>query len=493
MTAATTPRLRLKALDSNENGLLNHLLADLAARRPRNWLRSCYYDGKNATPRFGAGVVPDMYFRLGIVLGWSAKAVDIFARRCNLDSYVWADGNLIDLGITQVWDENSFGLESSSGVKSSLKHGPAFLINTTGAENEPDALIHVKDALNATGDWNVRKRRLDNLLSIHERDKEGNPSAFALYLDGETITANKAAGKWTVDRKPHNWGMPAEVLAYKPDTGRPFGSSRISRPAMSIQNRAIRGLIRLEGHADIFSYPEMWMLGADMSVFEDENGNQKPVWQVMMGRLKGVPDDDEQEDPKLARADIRQFQQASPQPHIELLEKAANDFAGETDLPVSALGVQAKTNSTTADGSDNAEKQLIGDVEGATDDWSPSFGRAMRRALAMKNGLSGDDAIPESWATIGPKWRPAAYLSRAAAADAGAKTVAAAPWLAETEVGLELLGLTEQQIKLAMSQKRQAQSAVLIGQLTAATPPDAPAGATEQSLAGTENDAAVGS
>lgn len=497
MGASSTPRLRLKALSSDENALLNHLLDDLVARRPRNWRRACYYDGKHAARRFGSGVVPEQYFKLGVVLGWSAKAVDILARRCNLDSFVWPDGDIKSLGYKEVWDDNMFGAESSSGVVSSLIHGPAFLINTWGSAGEPEALIHVKDAMSATGDWNPRSRRLDNLLSIIDRDDEGKPTWFALYLDGETITAKRESNwwgqsSWTVDRQYHKWGVPAEALVYKPRVGRPFGSSRISRPVMAIHDRALRTLVRMEGHADIFSYPELWMLGADMSVFEDDHGNRQPAWQVMMGRIKGIPDDDEQDNPALARADVKQFQQASPGPHIEMLEKAANDFAGETDLPVSALGVQAKTNSTTADGSDNAEKQLIAEAEGATDDWSPALRRAMRRALAMKNGYQGLSSIPASWASLDTKWRSPAYLSRAAAADAGAKQVAAVPWLAETEIGLELIGLTDQQIKLAMSQKRQGQSDVLVKLLTGDTPPPPPAGATEQATGRTEADGTSG-
>jgi hypothetical protein len=54
------------------------------------------------------------------------------------------------------------------------------------------------------------------------------------------------------------------------------------------------------------------------------------------------------------------------------------------------------------------------------------------------------------------------YLSRAAAADAGAKQLAVVPWLAETEIGLELLGLDEQQITRAMAEKRRAAGRALI-------------------------------
>ncbi|WP_396903048.1 phage portal protein [Mycolicibacterium sp.] len=486
MTTTESARVRLPNVDSDTNALINGLLDVLEKRRRRNWLRSCYYDGKHAVRNFGSGIVPEQYFNLGLVLGWSAKAVDILARRCNLDGYTWS-GELESLGYQEVWDDNFFGAESSSAVISSLIHGPAFLINTTGDEDldEPESLIHVAEAMNATGEMNGRTRRLDNLLSVLKRDEDRNVLSLALYLDGRTLTANRERvnRRWSVDWSEHPWGVPAEAVIYKPRTGRPFGSSRISRVVMSLNDRGVRALIRMEGHSDIFSYPELWMLGADpYEVLVDADGKPLPTWKAMMGRIKGIPDDQDATDEKLARADIKQFQQSSPAPHIELFQQCANDFAGETDLPVSALGVQAKTNTTTADGSDNAEKQLIAEAEGATDDWSPAFRRTMIRALAIKNDLN---TIPADWASIDTKWRPPAYLSRSAVADAGLKQLSAVPWLAETEVGLELLGLSDSQIKRAMADKRRAQAATLVDKLTtppAPTPPP-PADAIDQAVA----------
>lgn len=483
MTSTEHATVRLPRVDSDTNALLNGLLGQLEAKRPRNYLRASRYDGKYAIRDFGPGVIPERYFKLGLTLGWPAKAVDTLARRCNLDGYIWSDGDLDSLGYQEVWESNFFGAESSSAAVSSLIHGPAFLINTTGNEDndEPASLIHVADALTTTGEINPRTRRLDNLLSILKRDDDRRPTKLVLYLDGRTLTATKDQGRWSVDWQEHPWGVPAEAVIYKPRTGRPFGSSRISRVVMSLHDRALRVLTRMEGHADLFSFPELWMLGADPSeVLVDENGNPLPTWKAMMGRIKGIPDDPDAYDDKLARADIRQFQQSSPAPHIELFQQCANDFAGETDLPVSALGVQAKTNTTTADGSDNAEKQLVAEAEGATDDWSPAFRRAMARALAIQNDL---DEIPAEWASIDTKWRPPAYLSRSAAADAGMKQLAAVPWLADTDVGLELLGLSDQQIKRAMAQKDRQGVMSLVDKLTASpvtqVPAPAPGAAVE--------------
>ncbi|QFG10023.1 portal protein [Mycobacterium phage IdentityCrisis] len=481
-----TVTVRLPQVGSDTNALINGLLGEIEKHRRRNYMRACRYDGKHAVRDFGSGIIPERYFKLALVLGWPAKAVDILARRCNLDGYTWPGGDLDSLGYQEVWDQNFFGAESSSAVISSLIHGPAFLINTTGGDGEPEALIHVADAMNATGEINGRTRQLNNLLSVLKRDKERNPLSFVLYRDGLTLTADrdKVGRRWSVDLKPHPWGVPAEAVIYKPRTGRPFGSSRISRPVMSIHDRALRVLTRMEGHGDLFSFPELWMLGADPhEVLTDADGKPLPTWKAMMGRIKGIPDDPDAADDKLARADVKQFQQSSPAPHIELFVQCANDFAGETDLPVSALGVQAKTNTTTADGSDNAEKQLIAEAEGATDDWSPAFRRSMARALAMKNDL---DEIPKEWASLDTKWRPPAYLSRSAAADAGLKQLSAVPWLADTEVGLELLGLSDSQIKRALADKRRAQFDAVVKAFSGAPVPPPPAEAIGQVTADQE-------
>lgn len=442
--------LHLPQLSAEEDDLLNDLLEDLHQRSFRNRLRASYYDGRRAV-RQVSSIIPPQYYRLGLVLGWSAKAVDILARRCNLDDFMWPDGDIKSLGLQDVVNDNFLYSEVSSALVSSLLYGPVFAINSEGVDGEPSSLIHFKDAMSATGTLNPRTRRLDNLLSITDRDDEtGKPSGFALYLDGETVTADCEDGQWVVDRVTHPWGVPAEALIYKPRTDRPWGSSRITRTVMSLHDMALRTVIRMEGHMDIYSFPEMWMLGADENVFRGADGTMKPVWQTMMARIKGIPDDQES-DPSLARADIKQFPASSPTPHIDALKQQAQLFSGETNIPLTSLGVSDMTNPTSAESYVASREDLIAEAEGAADDWSPGLRRMMIRALAIQNGQS---SIPDQWKTIEAKWRNPMYLSRAAKADAGGKQLAAVPWLADTEIGLELLGLDQQQITMAMSERR---------------------------------------
>jgi hypothetical protein len=446
-------RIIVPAFDEQQQETLDRLIEQLESRQPRNLLRASYYDGKRAIRDVGT-VIPPQYYRLGVVLGWSAKAVDILARRCNLDGFVWPDGDLGSVGGDDIWEWNHLGAEVSSALISSLIHGVSFLVTTRGdsTAGEPPALIHAKDAVNATGEWNRRTRTLDNLLSITDRDDEGRPSSFALYLPGLTIIGEKERGRWfVVDAQEHPWGVPAEPLVYKPRAGRPFGNSRISRPVMSLHDQALRTVIRMEANADVYSIPQMWLLGADMSVFKNPDGTQKAAWQIMLGRIMGIPDDDEAENP---RAEIKKFEASSPEPHLAQLNALAKMFARETSLPDTSVAITDIANPTSADSYDASQHELIAEAEGATDDFGRPLRRTIVRALATANGM---DEVPAEWMTIAPKWRSPRFLSRAAQADAGMKQLTAVPWLAESEVGLELLGLDEQQIKRAMADRRRAE------------------------------------
>lgn len=456
-------------LSADEQDALTGLLAHLEAKAPRNLLRASYYDGKRALRQVGS-VIPPQYYRLGIVLGWSAKAVDMLARRCNLDGIVWPDGDLDSLGLGELWDANRLDSEFNQAETSGLIHAVSFLVTTKGGPGEPEALIHAKDALSAAGHWNTRKRALDSLLSVNERNEDGKVTAFTLYLENLTIACYKARNnRWVVeDRQEHPWGVPAEPLVYRPRTGRPLGSSRISRTVMSLHDQALRTVIRMEGHADVYSFPEMWMLGADSSIFQDASGAQLASWQIMLGRVKGIPDDEEASNP---RADVKQFPASDPRPHLSQLEQQAQFFSGETSIPLTSLGVSNQSNPTSADSYIASREDLIAEAEGCTDDWSPAVRRTITRALAIQNGQT---EVPAEWSGIAPKWRNPVYVSRAAAADAGSKQIGAVPWLAETEVGLELLGLDDQQITRALAERRRLGGSAALRAITAAVEANQP-------------------
>ena len=446
MSEPVTTELRgIPGLDDDELRTANLLLAGLKDRQERNLLRSCYYDGRRAIHDVG-GVIPATYRNLALVLGWAAKGVDGLARRCNLDAMVWPDGDIDALGMPELADSNFLFSEMSQARTDSLLHGVSYLITTQGADGEPKALVHAKDALNAFGQWNPRRRALDNLLSITSRDHD-QITGFVLYLDGVTVTADRVGGNWDVRRSKHPWHVPADPLVYHPRASRRMGRSRITRPAMELQDAALRALRRLEAHMDIYAIPKLMVLGADESIFKNADGSPKASWQVVMGRVLGIPDDDDAANP---RAQVQQLSAESPQPHLAQLNALAKLTAREYDLPDSDFAMTDIANPTSADSYNASRENLIAEAEGATEDWSVAIRRTVTRALAIQNGV---DEVPAAWSTIAPKWRPPVYVSKAAQADAGAKQLAMVPWLAETKVGLELLGLDEQQIERALAEK----------------------------------------
>lgn len=456
-TVSTPKTVRLPNVTNDENALINGLLTAIDSRRRPNLLRTSYYENKR-TIKYVGTLIPPQYFNLGLILGWTGKAVDALARRCNLNGFVWPDGDLDSIGGAEVWDDNHLASEVDGAIVAAMQHGPAFLINTIGEADEPDALIHVKDATEATGTWNRRRRHLDNLLSVIDKDKDGNALTLALYLNNETITAHrdKASLRWQVDRLEHVYGVTAEVLPYKPAPKRPFGQSRITRPMMGLQDAATRELVRREGHMDVFSYPEFWLLGADETALKNADGTQKSIWEARLGRIKGLPDDDDAATPQQARADVKQFPAASPDSHWADINGLAKLFAREASLPDTAVAISGLSNPTSAESYDASQYELIAEAEGAVDDFTPALRKSFVRALAMLNKMAIDE-IPNEWKSIDTQWRDPRYLSRSAAADAGSKQLAAVPWLVDTTVGLELLGLTPQQAKRAMASRRRTQ------------------------------------
>lgn len=453
-------RITVAGLTDDENATANRLLKRLDDKRPRNELRQSYYEMKRAVRQVGS-IVPSHYFHLGLTLGWNAKGVDGLRNRCNLRGFAWADGDLDNFGLAEFVDDNRLLSELSAGQTASLIHGPSFLVNTLGLEDEPRSLLHVRSAMVATGDYNWRTRRMDSLVSVLDTDDRGMPTEFALYLPNLTLSCVKDRGTWSTSRQEHSWGVPVEVMRYKPRDGRQYGVSRITRATMGLQDAAVRALVRMEGHMDVYSWPEMWLLGADMAVFKNADGSLKTPMQVMLGRIKGVPDDNDAMNP---RAEVKQFPAQSPDPHLKQMNSLSKLVAREFNLPDSSFSMTDYANPTSPDAYVEGRDDLIADAEVAMDEWSVSIRRSVRRGLAMQ---SGDPALFDRLRGMDALWRSPLHLSRAAEADAGMKTVTALPWLAETEVGMELLGLTDDQIKRAQAERRRAAGRDILAALAA--------------------------
>ena len=443
---------RIPGLTEAEYGALSACWGQLQRTRPHNELRTAYYDLDSRLKQI-SNVIPQQYYHAARTLSWNTRNVDKLVERSTIDAVNWADGDVDDLGWGEIARDNFIRAEINSALVSSVTHGVSWLVASQGIDAaEPDVMVHAYDALQATGLWNGRTRRLDAFMAVDEYT-DGEVTGVTLWTPN-LVTVCRKRGSWTVERSEHQYGVPAEPVVYRPrPPRRPFGYSRITKSTMDVQDRALRTLVRLEGMSDIYSFAEQFVIGATPDDFVTGNNGGPNPWGRMMGRWKGIADDSEADDPKLARVQIEQLQAQSPDPHIAAFRLHAGIFSGETGIPITELGVIAEMNSSTQDSSENSQQHLIDAADSAKEDWTPQLQRIIVSALAMKNGIPADE-VPSEWRTVQPVFRDSRFISRSAAADAGLKLIQAVPWIGETSIGLSKLGLSQQEIDLALAERR---------------------------------------
>lgn len=454
-----TRLIRVPPLTDGEQDSLNELVLQWRDKRPRNNLRSAFYDMTNSERSLMSGQIPAVIRRRKFVLGWSAIAVDKLNRRCNLNGIYDAAGNDLDaLGLGELVRQNRLMGEISRAGLSSLKHSVAFLVTTQGDTSigEPAVLMNARDAATATGVWDVRRRTITSFLSITDMADDGEPTAMTMYLDNLNVIMVKENGSWTVERHPHIYGVPVDPLVYKADVDRPFGRSRISRSVMSIHMQALGAMIRADVNGEAYSLSRYVLLGATEEAFKNADGSPKAAWQAAWDAVWAVGDDDQAAVP---RADVKRFSGESPEPQLAHLRMLAQMYSGETGIPIGELGFIGDANPTSADALTVGKDDLFAEAEQTTDGWSPDISSAITRALTMLNG-----SVPTNL-DVREDWRNPRYVSRAAEADSTAKVIDKFPWLAETEVGLELAGLTPDQIRRALNERQRAQGRAVLERL----------------------------
>jgi hypothetical protein len=234
---------------------------------------------------------------------------------------------------------------------------------------------------------------------------------------------------------------------------------------MGLSDSALRTMVRMEVHAEFFSSPQRYAMGADESMFVDGDGEPLNQWEAILGRVWAAGRDPDTGDvPTLG-----QFQQSSPTPHTEQLRSLAAMFCSETSLPLNALGI-IHDNPSSAEAIEAAERDLIIEARYAMDCFGPRLSRAMLTAVQIRDDL---ESPPEELKRLDALWRDPENPPQSAAGDFLIKTIQAMPWLAESKVPLEQLGWDATTVERAWADKRRGNVTSLLSRLTAA--PAAPA------------------
>jgi hypothetical protein len=431
ITAAT-----FVGLADDDKRVLLELIQQLNEKRTRNELRQRYYDGKNALKDLGISIPPQLR-SVEVVVGWPAKAVDSMSRRTMLQGFTTTGGDELKAVVETIWDTNRMVSETPAAHTSALIQSCSFGFVHVGDESagEPPVIVTYRNATDATGTWDRRRRALSNALSIVEIDRQTyQPTIMNLYMPGRVITLQRVqTGIFHVTNVAvHGMGVPVELLPYRADLDRPFGRSRISRAVMYNTDASVRTMLRTEVGAEFYNAPQRYALGADEEAFEDKNGNPIPAWTVMLGRLLTLSRDEDGQLPQ-----VGQFAQQTMQPNLDQMRSIAQVFASETNLPVGALGI-VQDNPSSAEAMQMAWADLGIDIEfWERTSLGPAHQRLMTRAVAMATDSGA--ALAEA-RTLRAKWGKWYEPSEVMAAQAALARVQAIPRLAETTIELERMG-----------------------------------------------------
>jgi hypothetical protein len=245
-----------------------------------------------------------------------------------------------------------------------------------------------------------------------------------------------------------------EVLSYRATLDRPFGRSRISRPVMSITDRAIRTTLRMDIASELFTSPGMLANGITEEQFE-----QIKKWTWRMSSVKGLTRD---EDDNLA--EVTSLPQQSMQPYVEQIRELATEFAGITSLPLNSLGV-VQDNPSSADAMYAAKEELVIEATNLNRANGYALNRIYQDIVMLRDGQT---EVSDELAQVSTRWRNPAMPSIVSQSDAMVKQISAIPDLAKTDVALEEMGYTDEQIKRIRGQIRRSQArdqiAALAGQ-----------------------------
>lgn len=452
-------------LPDADGPVFRKLVARWMQKLRRNLLRTHYYDGKNRMKDLGIAIPPQLK-RIETVVGWPAKAVDVLANRVRFDGFVAADDDQDPLGLSATLRDNDFNAELAQATRSALMHGCAFVSVSNGDpdQGEPDVVVRFRSALFASGLWDIKRRRLSAALTVNDVDQEtwetgeAHPTDLTLFMPDHVVNVQWDGASWQTAVVPHSFGhVPVFALRYHPDLDRPFGRSRISRAVMSITDSAVRTALRTEVSAEFFTAPQRYVLGADDGAFTTPNGAPIPGWQAIVGRVLALSRDEDGNLPT-----VGQFSQMTMQPHVDQFRALAARFSGETGIPMASLGVvDAAGQGSSADSIFAAQEDLVIEAENTISVFSSPL-RDLARDIVVARGDTPDESV---LATLQPNFRRPDRPSQASMSDAALKQVQAVPWLANTRVILEELGLTQGQILRALSDQKRQQGTALVQQL----------------------------
>jgi len=421
----STPRLG-SDFPAEWQDMLDDLVGLWQAKLSRNRLKMRYYNGKNVLHDFGISIPPSL-LDVETVVGWPQKAVDAMAVRCRFDGFTAGD-DAVQAALDGVSERSRLRVKFRQAVQSTLIHSCCFGV-VTMYEDGPH--VDFYSAERAAARWDDALGRIAYGMTVDDWDENG-ACALTLYTSDAAVTLLRDGNWWTWSAEPISMGRPTmEAIAYRPTFAKPFGQSRITRGVMSITDSAVRESLRTEISAEFFTSPQKYLLGADPEAFA-----QTTKWEAYIGNIFAIGRDEDGNLPTFG-----QLSQGSMQPHTDYMRSLAARFSGETNVPISTLGV-IHDQPASAEAIYAASEPLIIECEDFNDGARESLRNLALMCLAGETDTPLDE-LPAEARDFTPNFRNPAMPSVVSQTDAMVKIAAVVPEFAGTDVFFEQLGFGE--------------------------------------------------
>lgn len=428
-------------------------------KRERNLLRDRYYLGHVPIKDLGIAIPPEVAQKLRTRVDWPRKAVIALANRSVFDGFTAADEG-VQAELARVVDANDMRSLYRRNLVGALKHCCGFWTVTAGDGGMPVVSAYPATAACALWDDALKSIRA-GLVVVESKGRSGTderePVRVDVYTADAVITIRRRwVGRWKADYAYHSMGRPLmEPMPYDPTLERPFGHSRITRTVMSLTDDAIRQRARMEVAAEAAALPQMWLLGTAARMTNDGN-----KYDASMGAINEITKDEEGDAPT-----VWQSTQLSMQPHTDYFRALACQFSSATNVPLAELGVTTD-NPSSAEAIYAAKEPLVVDAQNlnATNEI------ALRNVALMCLASMRDTdfaAQRDAGHSISVHWPDPAYPSVGSMSDAVVKMVTAIPSLADSEVILERLTFSAEEIERIQGDRKKSQANAAVASLLA--------------------------
>lgn len=429
--------------------MLDDLLSLWSAKLIRNRLRMRYYNGKNVLKDFGISIPPSL-LNVETVVGWPQKAVDAMAVRSRFDGFTAADPDVQKM-LDGISKRSRLSVKYRQLAQSTLIYSCSFATVLLDEDREPR--IDLYGAERAAAKWDEINGRISYGMTINAFE-DGAPVDINLFTDDALVRVWYNGAFWDWQAEPYSMGRPTmEAFVYRPTFDKPFGQSRINRAVMSITDSAVRESLRTEISAEFFTSPQKYLLGADPEAFANVT-----KWEAYIGNIFAVGRDENGDLPQFG-----QLSQGSMQPHTEYMRSLAARFSGETNVPISTLGV-IHDQPASAEAIYAANEPLIIEVEDFNDGARESLRTLALMAMAAKLDTPLAD-MDDRFYDFTPDFRNPAMPSVVSQTDAMVKIASVVPGFAGTDVFFEQIGFAEDMRRKAMNEIKGQNAQLMVNKL----------------------------